>query len=209
VRIFRGIGANRGFAGTINNLTQSEMVGLTKKGRIKMKTNATKRAKVVERNQSRTLEQISRQVEMAFASKKVSDDVKECLKTIIWEASNEANLPLGEIFDNDFSRVRATLPKIIENLGEGYGHGFLHAVHAIIQFNTDAFHKFYEDKLDEDTEDLANLLSKVMKHPKLPNRLYNVMTDELIENDFDTDSPEWILGNLKKRSDENETTQSN
>lgn len=49
---------------------------------ITMKT-ATKTAKTVERNQRRTLEQISRQVEMAFASENVSGDVKECLKTII------------------------------------------------------------------------------------------------------------------------------
>jgi signal recognition particle GTPase len=184
------------------------MVGLTKKGRIKMKTNATKRAKVVERNSRRTLEQISQQVKMAFTSKKVSDDVKECLKTIIWEASNEADLPLGEIFDNDFSRVRATLPKIIEKLGEGCGRGYVHSIRAIIQYNTDAFQKFYEDKLDEDTEDLANQVSKVMKHPKIPRKLYNAMSDVLIENDIDADSPEWILGNLKKEQN-NETNQSN
>jgi hypothetical protein len=43
-----------------------------------------------------------------------------------------------------------------------------------------------------------------MKHPKMPTRLYNVMTDELVENTLDTDSPEWILGNLKKWSVKNE-----
>ncbi len=64
----------------------------------KMKMNATKRAKTVERNQRRTLEQISQQVEMAFASENVSDDVKECLKTIIIDASIQADMCL-----NDFS----------------------------------------------------------------------------------------------------------
>jgi hypothetical protein len=164
----------------------------------KMKT-ATKTAKTAEQNQRRTLEQISRQVEMALASDNVSDDVKECLKTIIIDASIQADMCL-----NDFSLVRAALPNIIEKLGEGYGRGFLHAIHAVIQYNTDAFQKFYDDGLDKDDEDLANLLSKVMKHPKMPTKLYDVMTDELVENTFDTDSPEWILGNLKKWSVQNE-----
>ena len=154
-----------------------------------MKTNATK----MKPPARRTLEQISQQVEMAFASENVSDDVKECLKTIIIEASIEADMCL-----NDFSLVRSALPNIIEKLSFEYGRGVLHSIHAIIQFNTDAFQKFYEDKLDQDTEDLANLLSQVMKHPKIPQKLYNVMTDELVENDVDTDSPEWILGSLKK-----------
>ncbi len=163
-----------------------------------MKTNATKTAKTKMDNQRRTLEQISQQVEMALMSDKTADAVKDCLKTIICEAANEANISLNEIFDNDFSRVRATLPKVIEKLGDDYGRGFLHSIHAIIQYNTDAFQKFYDDRLDEDVEDLANLLSKVMKHPKMPTKLYNVMTDELVENDVDTDSPDWILGSLKK-----------
>ncbi|HXG84816.1 MAG TPA: hypothetical protein VNI84_12405 [Pyrinomonadaceae bacterium] len=162
-----------------------------------MKT-ATKTAKTAEQNQRRTLEQISQQVEMALMSDKTADAVKDCLKTIIYEASNEANISLNEIFDNDFSRVRATLPKVIEKLGEDYGRGFLHAIHAIIQYNTDAFRKFYDDGLDKDTEDLANLLSKVMKHPKMPTKLYNVMADELVEIGVDTNTPEWILGSLEK-----------
>jgi hypothetical protein len=158
----------------------------------------TKTAKTVERNQRRTLEQISQQVEMALTSDNTPEGVKDCLKTIIFEASNESGLLLGEILQDDFSRVRATFPSIIEKLGDDYGRGFLHAIHAIIQHDTDAFHKFYDDRLDQDTEDLADLLSKVMKHPKIPKRLYNVMTDELVENDVDTDSREWILGSLKK-----------
>lgn len=154
--------------------------------------NATKTAKT-KTPARRTLEQISQQVEMAFASENVSDDVKECLKTIIIDASIQADMCL-----NDFSLVRLALPNIIEKLGDDYGRGFLHAIHAIIQYNTDAFQKFYDDRLDQDTEDLANLLSRVMKHPKIPTKLYNVMTDELVENDTDTDSPEWILGSLKQ-----------
>jgi hypothetical protein len=159
----------------------------TKTAKTKMKTPAR-----------RTLEQISQQVEMALESDKTPEGVKDCLKTIIFEASNESGLLLGEILQDDFSRVRATFPNIIEKLGDDYGRGVLHSIHAIIQYNTDAFEKFYEGGFDQDTEDLANLLSKVMKHPKMPTRLYNVMTDELVENDVDTDSPEWILSSLKK-----------
>ncbi len=159
-----------------------------------MKNTATKTAKTtVERNQRRTLEQISRQVEMAFASENVSDDVKECLKTIIIDASIQADMCL-----NDFSLVRAALPNIIEELGADYGRGIYHSIHAILQYNTDAFQKFYDDRLDQDAEDLARLLSQVMKHPKIPTRLYNAMTDELVELEFvDTDAPEHILANLE------------
>jgi hypothetical protein len=164
----------------------------------------TKKAKTVSQSHRRSLEQISRQVEIALASENVSDDVKECLKTIIYEAANEANISLNEIFDNDFSRVRATLPKVIEKLGVDYGRGFLHAIHAIIQHNTDAFQKFYDDKLDQDVEDLASLLSRAMKHPKMPTQLYNVLGEHFIEISCDTDSPEWILANLKKWSVQNE-----
>jgi hypothetical protein len=164
----------------------------------------TKEAKTISQNERRSLEQISQQVEMAFASENVSDDTKECLKTIICEAANEANISLSEIFDNDFSRVRATLPKVIEKLGAGYGRGFLYAIHAIVQYNTDAFQTFYDDRLDQDTEDLASLLARAMKHPKMPQKLYNLLADQFTEVSGDTDSPEWILANLKKWSVKNE-----
>jgi hypothetical protein len=51
----------------------------------------------------------------------------------------------------------------------------------------------------ESLETLALQLSAIMKNPLLPERLYNAMTDELIENDIDSDSPEYILGNLRKQ----------
>jgi hypothetical protein len=62
------------------------------------------------------------------------------------------------------------------------------------------------DTPDESTEleKLAVQISAVMKNPRIPTRLYNVMTDELSENTLDTDSPEWILGNLKKWEAQNE-----
>ncbi|MDQ3063881.1 MAG: hypothetical protein M3R14_13625 [Acidobacteriota bacterium] len=211
---------------------------------------------------------------MALESDKTPELVKDCIKTIIIEASTNADMAL-----TDFTLVRAALPNIIEKLGEDYGRGFLHALHAVIQYDTDAFKDFYEQRLDEEskdeTEDLANQISAVlnnpnlppqvrgdmmhglnevfnnlsrehkemlpddddtsseyinklfefwktengkkdeqqasdssledlakqlsamMKNPLLPTNLYNVMTDELMENPFDTDAPEWILSNLK------------
>lgn len=154
-----------------------------------MKTNVAS----IDERQRRSLNQISQQVEIAFASENVSRDTKECLETIIFKASNEAGLPLS-----DFSLVRAALPNIIENLDFEYGRGVIHAIHAIIQYNTGASQKFYDDRLDQDAEDLADLLSRVMKHPKLPTNLYNVLSDELVETDVDADSSEHILASLKK-----------
>jgi signal recognition particle GTPase len=51
----------------------------------------------------------------------------------------------------------------------------------------------------ESLETLAKQISAIMKNPLLPERVYNAMTDELIENEIDSDSPEYILGNLRKQ----------
>jgi hypothetical protein len=159
----------------------------------------TKKATTINRNQRRSLEQISHQIEMAMASDETPQGVKDCLYSIIFEASNEAGLPLG-----DMSLVRAAFPNIIENLNYDYGRGVYHSIHTILIHNTTAFQKFFDDKLDQDVEHLADLLSSVMKHPKIPPYLYNVLSSELIEVSADTDSPDWILANLKKWSVQNE-----
>ncbi len=175
-----------------------------------MKNTTTKTAKTENENQKhterekQTLADISRQIEMALTSDKTPEPVKACIKTIIIEASDEAGLPLA-----DFSLVRAAFPNIIENLNKDYGRGIYHSIHAILQYNTDAFQKFYDDRLDQDAEDLARLLSQVMKHPKIPTRLYNAMTDELVETDADTDSPEWILANLEMQLEKENKMETN
>jgi hypothetical protein len=104
-------------------------------------TNETKK---INERQRKTLEEISQQVEMALQSENTPEAVKECLKTIIIEAATESDLPLS-----DFSLVRAALPNIIENLPQDYGRGVLHSIHAIILHNTDAFQRFYDQRLDE------------------------------------------------------------
>jgi hypothetical protein len=171
-----------------SSFDQQENIKMEKEN--KMKANASSAA---ERNQRRMLEQISRQVEMAFASENVSGDVKECLKTIILDASIQADMCLS-----DFTLVRAALPNIIKKLGADYGRGYLHAISAIIEHNTDAFQKFHDEKLDQDAEDLASLLSQVIKHPKMPTRLLHVMADELCETPSDWRAPENILFNLQE-----------
>lgn len=158
----------------------------------------TKKAKI-NKSQRRSLEQISHQIEIAMASDETPEGVKDCLYSIIFEASNEAGLPLG-----DMSLVRAAFPNIIENLNYDYGRGVYHSIHTILIHNTNAFQKFFDDKLDQDVEHLADLLSSVMKHPKIPTKLYNLLGDQFTEVSADTDSPEWILANLKKWSVENE-----
>jgi hypothetical protein len=87
--------------------------------------------------EKQTLADISRQIELASTSNKTPQGVKDCIETIIFEASNEASLPLS-----DFSLVRAAFPNIIENLNKDYGRGIYHMLHAILQYNTDAFQKF-------------------------------------------------------------------
>ncbi len=160
----------------------------------------TKKAETISPSQRRSLEQISHQIEIAMASDETPQGVKDCLYSISFEASNEAGLPLG-----DMSLVRAAFPNIIENLNYDYGRGVYHSIHTILIHNTTAFQEFYDKKLDQDVEDLASLLSRVMKHPQMPTKLYNVLSDELTEGDVDADSPEWILANLKKWSVENES----
>lgn len=49
----------------------------------------------------------------------------------------------------------------------------------------------------ETLESLAAQISKILKNPLLPERLYNVLTDELAVVEIDTDSPENILLNLR------------
>ncbi len=118
-----------------------------------MKNTATKTAKTETENQKYTerekltLADISRQIEMALTSDKTPQGVKDCIETIIIEASTEAGLPLA-----DFSLVRAALPNIIENLNKDYERGVYHSLHAILQFDTSAFKEFYDQRLNEESE---------------------------------------------------------
>ncbi len=158
-------------------------------------------AAIMESNKRKYVKQLAAQVEMALNSPDTKEEVKDCLKTIIGEISNNADMRLM-----DFSLVRAALPNIIDNLGDDYATGFMHSISSIIEYETSAFRKFYEKRMDEQPEaadvpegmvTLATQLSEAMRNPLMPTALYNAMSHELTDIPVETDSPEWILGNLK------------
>jgi hypothetical protein len=97
--------------------------------------------------QKETLSDIARQLEMALGSDKTPKGVKDCLETIIFEASSEAGLPLS-----DFTLIRSAFPKIIEALPTDYGRGIYHSIHSILIQDTSAFKDFYEQRLDVESE---------------------------------------------------------
>ncbi len=115
----------------------------------------TKTTKTTAQNKKEYVDQIAIQIEMALNSEKAADGVKDCIRTIIIEAATEADMTI-----NDFSLIRAEFPRIIENLNEDYGRGFLHSVAAIIRYDTDAFQSFYDERLDENAEN-PNDMSRI------------------------------------------------
>ena len=122
--------------------------------------------------QKETLSDIARQLEMALTSDKTSQGVKDCLETIIFDASNEAGLPLS-----DFTLIREAFPKIIEALPKDYGRGIYHSLHAILIQDTAAFKDFYEQRLDEQRLDGKTYTTKL---PIVPEEDL-ITEDETIE----------------------------
>ena len=104
--------------------------------------------------------------------------------------------------DAQFRENMQFLVQISEGLSE-WLPDYSHAMHDSVFGTTEAKEvkkvKTNQAVETESLETLANQLSTIMKNPLLPERLYNAMTDELIENDIDADSPEYILGNLRKQ----------
>lgn len=158
----------------------------------------TKETAEYNERENQTLGEISRQLEMAFQSDETGEGVKACLKTIIYEASNEAGLPLS-----DMTLIRAAFPNIIKALPKDYGRGIYHSIHSILRFDTTAFQEFYDQRLDEQPtlRKLAEQIADVMHNPLLPARIYNALGDEIIHIE-DAHTPEIILENLKKLSAE-------
>lgn len=135
--------------------------------------------------QSQSLDEIGQQFEMALMSDKTSQGVKDCLKTIILEASNEANLPLS-----DLSLIRTAFPNIIKALPVDYGRGVCHSIHSILRFDTDAFQEFYDKRLDEkpnieanvseiETDNTALLISDLLNSPHVPSRIRDGLINAL------------------------------
>jgi hypothetical protein len=65
-----------------------------------------------------------------------------------------------------------------------------------VRFNTKKPHDYNAPKENQDVNNLAYLLSKVMKHPEMPTHLRNVLSDELTEI-ADAYSSADILASLK------------
>jgi signal recognition particle GTPase len=108
----------------------------------------------------------------------------------------------GFINDAQFRENMQLLVQISEALAE-WLPDYSHAMHSEV-FGAGEAKEVKKAKTDqavetESLETLANQLSAIMKNPLTPERLYNAMTDELVENDIDSDSPEYILGNLRKQ----------
>ena len=109
----------------------------------------------------------------------------------------------GFVNDAQFRENMQFLVQISEALAEwlpDYSHAMHNEVFGMNEAKEVESSEIVESSNEsESLETLARQLSAIMKNPLLPERLYNAMTDELIENDIDSDSPEYILGNLRKQ----------
>jgi signal recognition particle GTPase len=105
--------------------------------------------------------------------------------------------------DAQFRENMQFLVQISEALAE-WLPDYSHAMHDSVFGTTEAKEVESSEIVEssnesESLETLAKQISAIMKNPLVPERLYNAMTDELVENDIDSDSPEYILGNLREQ----------
>jgi hypothetical protein len=113
------------------------------------------------------------------------DELKAYLFSWTWDYSDSKNAWINEIMSQRGLDGDGNELEMVETENEM-------ETSEIVEFPQPA------DK-SQNLETLANQLSAIMKNPLLPERLYNAMTDELVENDIDSDSPEYILGSLRKQ----------
>jgi hypothetical protein len=149
-----------------------------------------------------------------LSSDKVSDDIKNAVIGVLYAASNEA----GVGFDDSPEIAKACFPVIMRALDISAQRAYLHSIdHLLVGSLPEAVNdelKQYEVRFDtkkphdedapEDSQDvnsLADLLSKVMKHPEMPMQLYNVLSNELTEV-AEAHSTENVLASLKARKAE-------
>jgi hypothetical protein len=149
-----------------------------------------------------------------LSSDKVSGDIKNAVIGVMYAASNEA----GVGFDDSPEIAKACFPVIMRALDVSAQRAYLHSIEHLlgeslpesiaaelkqyeVRFDTK---KPHDDSAPEDSQDvnnLADLLSKVMKHPEMPSQLYNVLSNELTEV-AEVHSAEDILASLKARKAE-------
>ena len=123
----------------------------------------------------------------------VSDAKKEIVGDIIISLANEAGLGV-----DDPKIIEYSFPLMIDAVGNDYARAIIHSLEAIFDYSMPVIN--VPEKLGE-LEKLAAQISEVLRNPLLPKQLYNVWSDELTENPHDTDSKEWILGNLKRQNE--------
>ncbi len=152
------------------------------------------------------VKEVAEKVALALESGDVSEGVKDCLKTIVFEMSNEANLPLA-----DLTLIRAAFPNIMENLDWNYGKGYLHSIAAILAYDTKVEETYLDKKekpekvlnLSEHPENLnilAQQISEIIHNPELPESVRECLENELCETThLDLYTPENVLANLRSK----------
>ena len=145
-----------------------------------------------------------------LGSDNFSDDIKNTIRGIILMVANEANMGC---FDEP-EMVKVGFPIAMRKIERNYRRAIIHSLEGIteaaldasqeaelnkyeVRFDTGKLHK--SDAPEENQiDDLADLLSKVMKHPEMPTRLFNMMADEISEVPNNWRTPENISFNLQE-----------
>ncbi len=146
-----------------------------------MKNNTEKQCKTPEENPAaKTLNDISKQLAMAFADENTPEAVKDCLRTIIIEAATEASVSMN--WDDD-AELSKNFPQIIEGLNLDYGRGVLHSIHAILIHDTKAFREFYDKRMDEKPEKSATE-TPIMSQEEMQRFISVIANAEHIQGDY-------------------------
>jgi hypothetical protein len=155
------------------------------------------------------------QIGHILQSDKVSDEFKQSILTVIDAAAFEAR----EGFYTNPIIVKSSFPVIIRSLDAGYRKIYVktleHAIESLPASVIDELRR-YEKRFDlknehsnaapekSDLDTLAQLLSRLMHHPKMPARLYNAILNELTEIFDGIISVDNLLVNLKMQLEREE-----
>jgi hypothetical protein len=159
---------------------------------------------------------LANKIEHVLASDKVSNDIKRAVIGVLYAALFEAR----EGFYDNPAIVRDSFPVIMRSLNVSYQKVYIHSIEHIfyeslpesVNNELQQYEKRFEDKNktpdteleQQDLYTLAELLSKVMKHPKMPVQWYKLISDKLAEVFVDKNSPDNILTNLKVQLEKEE-----
>ncbi len=151
-----------------------------------------------------TLGIVTDKISHVLESEKASDEVKSLIQDIIHELSNES-----EVYITHPKIIKTALPIIAEETNNGYFRGSLHSLQNILrnlspelEEELAQYEKRFESKptdIVNDLNDLAAQISELMKNPLLPDKLYNLIADEMNDmgSKVDLFAPENVLHNLE------------